>query len=321
MKAPPSPPKPFASDLAILAANARRERKVLDLEISNSSLLAINRTLERSLRKQNAELRRYRRLADSGRISLVSAGRRSRGSGNMGLADSMGDEEDEDDGDDGENDFGFPSDLSDTDSSEADDPRATLSSLSAFDTLDPPTPSTGSSPISALDRASFGRRSSRPRDSQRLALAHLRLHRALLADSQALNQSLKRCLGRTEALIDEGRRALKYRVRVSEIALGGRVLCAGEEEVEEGGESGQERRMALCSPGADVGAREVGWLAEKEVEASGTLGSQVESNGALECADGGQVRLADKDALAQSPAAEDRVATAGLDALDAFPPP
>ena len=39
-----------------------------------------------------------------------------------------------------------------------------------------------------------------------------------------MNQSLKRCLGWTEELIREGRRALEYRVRVSEVKLGGRVL-------------------------------------------------------------------------------------------------
>ena len=53
-----------------LAANARRERKVLDLEISNSSLLAINRSLEKEVRKQKAELRRFRRMSRAGRFSM-----------------------------------------------------------------------------------------------------------------------------------------------------------------------------------------------------------------------------------------------------------
>lgn len=61
-------------ELNELAANARRERKVLDLEITNSSLEAINRTLEREMRKQTAELRRYRRLSRSGRLSINTAG-------------------------------------------------------------------------------------------------------------------------------------------------------------------------------------------------------------------------------------------------------
>jgi hypothetical protein len=59
-----------------LVANARRERKVQDLEITNASLEAINRTLERQLRKQTAELRRYQRLSRSGRLSLGPGGSR-----------------------------------------------------------------------------------------------------------------------------------------------------------------------------------------------------------------------------------------------------
>ncbi|KMU80595.1 hypothetical protein CISG_08505 [Coccidioides immitis RMSCC 3703] len=64
-----------------LAANARTERKVLDLEISNSSLLAINRTLEREMRRQNAELRRYRRLSRAGRLSITTSHRPVSGGG------------------------------------------------------------------------------------------------------------------------------------------------------------------------------------------------------------------------------------------------
>src|SRR5258705_391241 len=43
----------------------------MDLEISNASLLAINKTLERELRKQSAQLRRYKRLARSDRLSTA----------------------------------------------------------------------------------------------------------------------------------------------------------------------------------------------------------------------------------------------------------
>lgn len=56
-----------------LVANARRERKVQDLEITNASLAAINRTLERQLRKQTIELRRLRRMSRAGHMSLLSA--------------------------------------------------------------------------------------------------------------------------------------------------------------------------------------------------------------------------------------------------------
>lgn len=75
-----------------LAANARRERKVLDLEISNSSLLAINRTLEREMRKQTAELRRFRRLSCSGRLSVAPS--RS-ASGKMSMLSEATDELDD----------------------------------------------------------------------------------------------------------------------------------------------------------------------------------------------------------------------------------
>jgi hypothetical protein len=57
------------NSLAAAAANARRERKVLDLEISNSSLLAINRQLEREVRRQKTEIRRFRRLSRAGRLT------------------------------------------------------------------------------------------------------------------------------------------------------------------------------------------------------------------------------------------------------------
>jgi hypothetical protein len=69
----------------------------------------------------------------------------------------------------------------------------------------------------------------RRRDEQRLQL-DLSKHQQLLVDSQKMNQSLRRCLGWTEELIKEGRRALAYKVHVSEVELGGRVLAP--EEVE-----------------------------------------------------------------------------------------
>jgi len=47
---------------------------VLDLEISNSSLLAINRSLEKEIRKQKAELRRFRRMSRAGVFSADTAG-------------------------------------------------------------------------------------------------------------------------------------------------------------------------------------------------------------------------------------------------------
>ncbi len=82
---------------------------------------------------------------------------------------------------------------------------------------------------------SDARRSARDERILRLDLSR---HQALLVDSQRLNQSLKRCLGWTEELIVEGRKALEYRVRVSEVELGGRVLSPDEvaEDVDGEGE-------------------------------------------------------------------------------------
>lgn len=182
-----------------LAANARRERKVLDLEITNSSLAAINRTLEREMRKQTAELRRYRRLSRSGRLSIAtSASLRTSGISSIDGASlsDMSEEEDEQD-------------------SEAED----LSSES--DSLDDGSLSPGAMAESDLRH--------RKKDEKRLQL-DLSKHQQLLIDSQKMNQSLKRCLGWTEELISEGRKALEYHVRVSDVELGGRVLAPDEVE-------------------------------------------------------------------------------------------
>jgi hypothetical protein len=50
-----------------------------------------------------------------------------------------------------------------------------------------------------------------------------------------MNQSIKRCLGWTENLIQEAKRALDYHVRVSEIEIGGRVLTPDEVDVDSEG--------------------------------------------------------------------------------------
>jgi hypothetical protein len=199
------------------AINARVERKVLDLEISNSSLLAINRTLERELRKQNAELRRYRRLSRSGRLSMTTSLRSTSGGGLSVVSET----------DDGISELSSIqshdelSDYSDNDSSFAED--ATLS------------------PNTSVDHETRVRAS----DEKRFFL-DLAKHQELLIDSQKLNQSLKRCLGWTEELIKEGKKALEYNVHVSDIEIGGRVLAPDEV----GNEISSAR--ALLSPTIEV---------------------------------------------------------------------
>jgi hypothetical protein len=197
-----------------MALNARTERKILDLEISNSSLLAINRTLEREMRKQNAELRRYRRLSRSGRISVAPSMRSVSGTA-----------------------------LSVT--SEVDEGTSELSSIRSQDESEfsdeDSVPDEG---VMSPDSLAEHDAKHRAQDEKRLLLDVAR-HQELLVDSQKMNQSLKRCLGWTEELIKEGRRALEYNVHVQDVELGGRVLSP--DELGELGESNQ----GLLSPSTE----------------------------------------------------------------------
>ena len=223
----PPPAQSKLDHLNELAAKARRERKVLDLEISNSSLLAINRTLEREMRKQKEELRRLRRTSRRTMDRRLVSGdtTRTASSHMSGLTEIMADGED------------MSFDANGNLSSEPDEdllsnPYDETRSLSSSTSSPPP------------DRSSFGK------DTKRLEL-DLSRHRSLLADSQKLNQALKRCLDTTETLIADGKRALDYRVNVSEIEnvppspmkRGGRVLEASEDD-DDIGHSGQ----GLLSP-------------------------------------------------------------------------
>ncbi|KAK3057969.1 hypothetical protein LTR09_001046 [Extremus antarcticus] len=187
--------------IANFAADARRERKVLDLEISNSSLLAINASLEREIRKQKSELKRFRRLSRAGRFSFApgegSAARLSDGLSVVG-------EEDEDD----EAMFGMPSGLSEFYDNMSDDDDQSLASSS-----EPLSPSAQSN----RDRSRL------ERDEKHLQ-HDLAKHKELLVQSQAMNQSIKRCTSATEDMIREGKKALEYHVRVSDVKMGGRVL-------------------------------------------------------------------------------------------------
>lgn len=195
--------------------NARIERKILDLEISNSSLLAINRTLEREMRKQNAELRRYRRLSRSGRLPMAPSTRSFSGT-SLGTTNELDEE---------------ASELSSIRSPEE------LSDYSDEDsTLDEGVVS----PDSLADHDARHR----VKDEKRFFI-DLAKHQELLADSQKINQSLKRCLGWTEELIKEGKKALEYSVHVNDVQLGGRVLTP-DELLEEA-----ERARALLSPVAE----------------------------------------------------------------------
>ncbi|KAF2440381.1 hypothetical protein P171DRAFT_394789 [Karstenula rhodostoma CBS 690.94] len=183
-----------------LAANARRERKVLDLEISNNSLLAINRSLEREMRKHKAELRRFRRMSRAGRFAADTIS-------NLEEFSAVGVSE-----------LADLSDMSEEEEvEEAEEAESEEHSDSSFDE-------------SVMSESALAERDEahRLRDEKRLRRDLLK-HRELLADSAKMNQSLKRCLNWTEELIKDGQKALAYRVRVSDVQLGGRVLSLEEQ--------------------------------------------------------------------------------------------
>nr|KMM69074.1 hypothetical protein CPAG_05397 [Coccidioides posadasii RMSCC 3488] len=199
-----------------LAANARTERKVLDLEISNSSLLAINRTLEREMRKQNAELRRYRRLSRAGRLSITPSHHPVSGGGL-----SIVSETDNGAGDESFNSLNYITSESENGASSSED--ETRSPDGGVESEEQP----------------------HARDEKHL-LDDLARHQQLLINSQKLSQSIGRCLEWTESLITEGRKALEYQVYISDIEIGGRVLA--HDDIDEDWQGGK----ALLSSTAEV---------------------------------------------------------------------
>ncbi|KAJ5895670.1 hypothetical protein N7495_007361 [Penicillium taxi] len=205
---PMSPGKPEGPGGDTALNNARTERRILDLEISNSSLLAINRTLEREMRKQNAEIRRYRRLSRSGRISMVPSPRSFSGAA-----------------------------LSVTSELEGVSECSSVHEASEFSDEDSVLDDRVHSPDSLAEHDA----KHQAHDEKKFML-DLARHQELLIDSQKLNQSLKRCLGWTEELIKEGQKALEYSVQVQDVVLGGRVLAP--EELPETNEA----RKGLLSP-------------------------------------------------------------------------
>jgi hypothetical protein len=221
-----------------LAANARRERKVLDLEISNSSLLAINKTLEREMRKQSAELRRFRRLSRSGRFSIATDSLRSM-SGQSQLSALT-------EKDDGTGKLSDLEEMSDQDSGDSDE---------SDDDADSSFEEDSSTALSQSSRADDDARH-RAKDEKRLML-DLSKHQQLLIDSQKMSQSIKKCLAWTEDLINEGTKALQYQVKVSDVKLGGRVLSRDDEEDEVGAlDQMGESSKGLLSPGAMMNMQE-----------------------------------------------------------------
>nr|POF24735.1 hypothetical protein CFP56_71710 [Quercus suber] len=196
--------------IADFAADARRERKVLDLEISNSSLLAINSSLEREVRRQKTELKRFRRLSRAGRFSSGPTERSARFS--EGLS-TLGELDDEDELDE------FGTLVRSTDNlfdGSSDDEEDEDESVTSGDHSSP----------SALSSRGNERLA---KDEKRLRV-DLAKHKDLLVQSQMMNQTIKRCMYATEEMINEAKKALQYHVRVSDVKLGGRVLNDGHED-------------------------------------------------------------------------------------------
>ena len=63
----------------------------------------------------------------------------------------------------------------------------------------------------------------REKDEEKLRRDLLK-HRALLLDTQRMNQSIQRCLLWSEALVKGGKKALEHNVHSTDLRLGGRVL-------------------------------------------------------------------------------------------------
>ncbi|RPA97410.1 hypothetical protein L873DRAFT_1136852 [Choiromyces venosus 120613-1] len=211
------------------AANARRERKVLDLEISNASLMAINKTLERQMRKQTAELRRYRRLSRTGRLASLSTKKKKKklsGDGEEVSDSPSASDEKASDADEEEDEE--ESDEEDEDSSEenGDDEREDEEEKDGNPT--------------AVEQEAMKEKAP---DGGRLDL-DLSKHQALLEASAKMNVSLKRCQYIAEQLIKEGKKALEYKVQPSDVHLGGRVLTGDNDEEFEGEtEDNEDSRM------------------------------------------------------------------------------
>lgn len=162
---------------------ARHERKLLDLEISNSSLLAINRSLEREVLKQKSELRKLRRAT---RGTSVSLGSRASLLSEVSFADSN-------DGNNSEASFASPSyDLDNIDNSTMEDGEYT------------PTKNYGR--VSSIGGGT---------EIPHFTTANLSKHKEILIDSQKMNLSLQRCLGITEQLLKDATRSLEYQPQVA----------------------------------------------------------------------------------------------------------
>ncbi|KAL7908832.1 hypothetical protein GGI35DRAFT_414596 [Trichoderma velutinum] len=236
-----------------LVLSARRERKVQDLEITNASLEAINRTLERQLRKQSAELRRFRRLSRAGRLTGGSAAS-TQGGASLAVPDASGSltdvsEKEEEAGPANHNDeYDDDEDEEEEEEDEEDEDEDSLVDSELSNGNAAANSKSNGAPLKA-DSPGDKRRK---RDERRLQL-DLTKHQELLLDSQKMNQSLKKCLNWTDLLIKEGQKALAYRVRIADVdAMPGRVLAASYYDYGDDTSQVEEDTISTVSVGDDT---------------------------------------------------------------------
>lgn len=190
--------------------------QVMDLEISNASLLAINKTLERELRKQAAELRRYKRLARAGRLSSATSISNLRKAEDAVTEDATESEADNASIADTELESEFGAEDEEDEDTETEQP-----SDEEQESEEGTTDGTGSE--GANDEKH------READEKRLTW-DLSKHQSLLDTSSKMNKSLRGCLFLTDQLINEAKKCLESRVLPSDIRIGGRILCDDEED-------------------------------------------------------------------------------------------
>ncbi|KAK9321664.1 hypothetical protein V1517DRAFT_168711 [Lipomyces orientalis] len=166
---------------------ARTNRKILDLEISNTSLLAINRTLEREMRGQSRELRTLKRW-----IQRHSFGGKEIDVGSLSVSETedSGVDEDSDDESNG--------------SGDEDDEDLTIGPFSAQRSSARNNDSVSPSVVELEDVA--------------------KKERDLLEASQALNGSITKCILMSDLLLKEARTSLSLKVSQEDLRIGGRVL-------------------------------------------------------------------------------------------------
>jgi len=178
----------LAEQFTVLATDARRDRKVLDLEISNSSLLLINGSLEKEVRKQKIELRRLRRITTASFVTAETT-RRSLDPSSM---------------------------INETDAEQQTTNEGLNGHVMGFDE-----DSDGS--IESASTTSVGHKTyQRARDEKRLRLDFSKYKETSIND-QRTNQSMLRCMSMTDQLLAEANKALASRVYVSNLPTRSRV--------------------------------------------------------------------------------------------------